>query len=69
MNRGSPKENLAGPLKPYPASMRPRFMNRGSNSLKGHHLLHVIASMRPRFMNRGSALAKVWKLSNLDELQ
>ena len=37
------------------ASMRPRFMNRGSRRrvrrvCRGHHC----ASMRPRFMNRGS---------------
>ena len=37
-----------------PASMRPRFMNRGSRmsrSAMGHR---IPASMRPRFMNRGS---------------
>ena len=36
------------------ASMRPRFMNRGSqNRGKSARTSHV-ASMRPRFMNRGS---------------
>ena len=37
------------------ASMRPRFMNRGSHCV-GIPLLDLLpASMRPRFMNRGSA--------------
>ena len=39
-----------------PASMRPRFMNRGSDdqsSVLTRRVSHV-ASMRPRFMNRGS---------------
>ena len=38
------------------ASMRPRFMNRGSfptSSRRGARMAR--ASMRPRFMNRGSA--------------
>ena len=36
------------------ASMRPRFMNRGSVSHVLVDWLDEIASMRPRFMNRGS---------------
>ena len=39
---------------PTPASMRPRFMNRGSAQAKGLCFGHYQASMRPRFMNRGS---------------
>ena len=38
----------------YLASMRPRFMNRGSASLRGDRGPGRTASMRPRFMNRGS---------------
>ena len=39
-----------------PASMRPRFMNRGSWQLPNPvHNRGLQASMRPRFMNRGSA--------------
>ena len=36
------------------ASMRPRFMNRGSKVDNAVEELSRIASMRPRFMNRGS---------------
>ena len=36
------------------ASMRPRFMNRGSWTLGLLAGGTVLASMRPRFMNRGS---------------
>ena len=36
------------------ASMRPRFMNRGSSSGQDPKALGRYASMRPRFMNRGS---------------
>ena len=36
------------------ASMRPRFMNRGSTTLIEGGKLIFSASMRPRFMNRGS---------------
>ena len=37
------------------ASMRPRFMNRGSFVLAFRDLIpDILASMRPRFMNRGS---------------
>ena len=37
------------------ASMRPRFMNRGSERAAEIAAEPVVASMRPRFMNRGSA--------------
>ena len=37
-----------------PASMRPRFMNRGSDDVRAEAHAGVAASMRPRFMNRGS---------------
>ena len=37
------------------ASMRPRFMNRGSYGDDWDHLGWRRASMRPRFMNRGSS--------------
>ena len=53
MNRGSLgiSEEQAEELV---ASMRPRFMNRGS----GREVVRlndlIVASMRPRFMNRGS---------------
>ena len=36
------------------ASMRPRFMNRGSGLLPVNMVITMRASMRPRFMNRGS---------------
>ena len=36
------------------ASMRPRFMNRGSHLHGVIHEERYAASMRPRFMNRGS---------------
>ena len=39
------------------ASMRPRFMNRGSAREGGAGSHRGTASMRPRFMNRGSAVA------------
>ena len=48
-NRVSEATALAG------ASMRPRFMNRGSPAESDGHPVASIASMRPRFMNRGSA--------------
>ena len=39
------------------ASMRPRFMNRGSLALAIREVMGgIVASMRPRFMNRGSPL-------------
>ena len=58
MNRGS-GACAARPSAAAAASMRPRFMNRGSD--RGRDLLvrHLAASMRPRFMNRGSAAASV----------
>ena len=40
------------------ASMRPRFMNRGSFGDEWDHLGWRSASMRPRFMNRGSEKAE-----------
>ena len=41
--------------RPQPASMRPRFMNRGSVVDMTAETMHRrVASMRPRFMNRGS---------------
>ena len=36
------------------ASMRPRFMNRGSADGETRTRIGRLASMRPRFMNRGS---------------
>ena len=36
------------------ASMRPRFMNRGSSHARAASIRNNHASMRPRFMNRGS---------------
>ena len=36
------------------ASMRPRFMNRGSTVKRTYSFDSRAASMRPRFMNRGS---------------
>ena len=36
------------------ASMRPRFMNRGSEKIESVLGRVLVASMRPRFMNRGS---------------
>ena len=39
----------------YVASMRPRFMNRGSLGIVMPQITNTFASMRPRFMNRGSA--------------
>ena len=37
------------------ASMRPRFMNRGSVPVRSAQTRSEEASMRPRFMNRGSS--------------
>ena len=37
------------------ASMRPRFMNRGSHHAENKANQKADASMRPRFMNRGSS--------------
>ena len=38
----------------HAASMRPRFMNRGSEAHRSRLQIARPASMRPRFMNRGS---------------
>ena len=57
MNRGS-LEQLIPNLALGAASMRPRFMNRGSLlAPEGVEPEAALASMRPRFMNRGSPLA------------
>ena len=54
MNRGSCQRPVVLSQRPR-ASMRPRFMNRGSPVRgRGHHRGPDRASMRPRFMNRGS---------------
>ena len=54
MNRGS--ANLLDPpcVFALDASMRPRFMNRGSRIVGTGMGVGDLASMRPRFMNRGS---------------
>ena len=41
-----------------PASMRPRFMNRGSQRPGSRGHFRRGASMRPRFMNRGSGMGR-----------
>ena len=54
MNRGSEVESLEHVARMAP-SMRPRFMNRGSErGIEAHDLGEQHPSMRPRFMNRGS---------------
>ena len=54
MNRGS-VVNFFRVLRERPdASMRPRFMNRGSDAVEILAPAMRLASMRPRFMNRGS---------------
>ena len=53
MNRGSSESLMAVRLNDT-ASMRPRFMNRGSTIIHKSFEDEAIASMRPRFMNRGS---------------
>ena len=53
MNRGSNKRKRNNNAR-NDASMRPRFMNRGSAHSDGARIPQVAASMRPRFMNRGS---------------
>jgi len=53
MNRGSVSGFRRLGCMP-PASMRPRFMNRGSVPDAEDGLTNARASMRPRFMNRGS---------------
>ena len=42
------------PMSGSVASMRPRFMNRGSHGATSREGGGIMASMRPRFMNRGS---------------
>ena len=55
MNRGSSARRRGGQHE-HSASMRPRFMNRGSTLVRGLLIADKLdASMRPRFMNRGSA--------------
>ena len=55
MNRGSVVALFNVVVEGY-ASMRPRFMNRGSQ-LGPEYLDKIMAaSMRPRFMNRGSEI-------------
>ena len=53
MNRGSDRLVVIDVFAPQ-ASMRPRFMNRGSGIGFGILPDDFSASMRPRFMNRGS---------------
>ena len=53
MNRGSGLHPLV-PHDLQAASMRPRFMNRGSHGRASQGRGIHAASMRPRFMNRGS---------------
>ena len=54
MNRGSLGKRHGGQVRVI-ASMRPRFMNRGSADVQNvRSVVLVDASMRPRFMNRGS---------------
>ena len=53
MNRGSDIPARSPPLG-LQASMRPRFMNRGSAAWLADTQRDDFASMRPRFMNRGS---------------
>ena len=53
MNRGSPNDGVRSRVVGV-ASMRPRFMNRGSFALRHCNNTFYAASMRPRFMNRGS---------------
>ena len=53
MNRGS-AGGQARLLGLDHASMRPRFMNRGSGKTIHEWPALTLASMRPRFMNRGS---------------
>ena len=58
MNRGSVSEYRISAMDDL-ASMRPRFMNRGSpTGLRALHSNGCLASMRPRFMNRGSLVGR-----------
>ena len=54
MNRGSGDPRFHVEHVAVDASMRPRFMNRGSQDDLRVRQAHQRASMRPRFMNRGS---------------
>ena len=54
MNRGSLDDARKLVVDAIGASMRPRFMNRGSASVNAGEAAYSRASMRPRFMNRGS---------------
>ena len=54
MNRGSLLPNAPIGKRTH-ASMRPRFMNRGSDGRRNRAEHPRAASMRPRFMNRGSS--------------
>ena len=56
MNRGSSAWQRLRAA-PDRASMRPRFMNRGSAETRLERWESIVnASMRPRFMNRGSVI-------------
>ena len=57
MNRGSATIQRLEGEKAALASMRPRFMNRGSYNHARECASFIVASMRPRFMNRGSHTA------------
>ena len=54
MNRGSVDSMAEKAKRAVDASMRPRFMNRGSEDILSVLSESQQASMRPRFMNRGS---------------
>ena len=58
MNRGS-RSILDSKRDGRQASMRPRFMNRGSPFCGRSIARRLKASMRPRFMNRGSSLRRM----------
>ena len=60
MNRGSAARGLSRGRR-LAASMRPRFMNRGSHYTIHKPKLYGKASMRPRFMNRGSVIARFYE--------
>ena len=60
MNRGSAVWGEETDLGYMLASMRPRFMNRGSSGPLGALRGRFRASMRPRFMNRGSGSPIDW---------
>ena len=68
MNRGSPAKTAVKRLYGL-ASMRPRFMNRGSAPWGYNEWQEVAASMRPRFMNRGSQGERQKAESLYNELQ